>query len=75
MAVRGDHQGIGLGKLLLEKLIKYYQANNTPVLAGFTMFENRNMASLAKSLGFKVTFDMEEHLIKMHMDLTPPSDK
>lgn len=76
MAVRGDHQGIGLGKLLLEKLIKYYQANDTQVLTGFTMFENRNMASLAKSLGFKVSFDMEEHLIKMHMDLkeNPPKE-
>jgi len=39
------------------------------------MFENRNMASLAKSLGFTVTFDMEEHLIKMHMNLkaAPPN--
>ena len=67
MAVRTDYQGIGLGKRLLEKLIHYYRGNNTPVLTGFTMFENRNMANLAKSLGFEVTFDMEEHLIKMHM--------
>ncbi|QYK03032.1 bifunctional acetate--CoA ligase family protein/GNAT family N-acetyltransferase [Shewanella psychrotolerans] len=71
MAVRSDHQGIGLGKLLLEKLITYYKANDTEVLTGFTMFENRNMASLAKSLGFTVTFDMEEHLIKMDMQLKP----
>ncbi|QYJ77077.1 acetate--CoA ligase family protein [Shewanella sp. FJAT-52076] len=69
MAVRSDHQGLGLGKLLLEKLIRYYQANETPVLTGFTMIENRNMANLARTLGFTVTFDMEEHLIKMHMDL------
>ncbi|GGP60556.1 protein lysine acetyltransferase [Shewanella algicola] len=69
MAVRSDYQGIGLGKLLLEKLITYYKNNNTLYLTGFTMFENRNMASLAKSLGFTVSFDMEEHLIKMHMDL------
>ncbi|QIR14493.1 bifunctional acetate--CoA ligase family protein/GNAT family N-acetyltransferase [Shewanella aestuarii] len=67
MAVRTDYQGIGLGKRLLEKLIHYYQNNDTPVLTGFTMFENRNMANLAKSLGFEVSFDMEEHLIKMHM--------
>ena len=33
------------------------------------MFDNRNMASLAKNLGFTVSFDMEEQLIKMHMDL------
>jgi acetyltransferase len=37
------------------------------------MFENRSMANLAKSLGFTVSFDMEEHLIKMHMDLQPES--
>ncbi|WP_335901087.1 bifunctional acetate--CoA ligase family protein/GNAT family N-acetyltransferase [Shewanella algae] len=69
MAVRSSHQGIGIGKLLLEKLINYYRTTGTQVLTGFTMFENRNMASLAKSLGFTVTFDMEEHLIKMHMEL------
>lgn len=75
MAVRSDHQGLGLGKLLLEKLIRYYQANETQVLTGFTMIENRNMANLARTLGFTVTFDMEEHLIKMHMDLKAISPK
>uniref|UniRef100_UPI003569544C GNAT family N-acetyltransferase n=1 Tax=Shewanella sp. TaxID=50422 RepID=UPI003569544C len=69
MAVRSDHQGMGLGKLLLEKLIRYYLQNETAVLTGFTMIENRNMANLARNLGFTVTFDMDEHLIKMHMDL------
>ncbi|ABV36687.1 GCN5-related N-acetyltransferase [Shewanella sediminis HAW-EB3] len=69
MAVRSDHQGQGLGKLLLEKLITYYKGNDTQVLTGFTMFENRSMANLAKRLGFTVTFDMEEHLIKMDMKL------
>ncbi|WP_394201782.1 bifunctional acetate--CoA ligase family protein/GNAT family N-acetyltransferase [Shewanella waksmanii] len=70
MAVRSDHQGQGLGKLLLEKLINYYKDNDTQKLSGFTMFENRSMASLAKRLGFTVTFDMEEQLIRMDMDLT-----
>ncbi|MCE9678525.1 bifunctional acetate--CoA ligase family protein/GNAT family N-acetyltransferase [Shewanella sp. AS1] len=69
MAVRSDHQGLGIGKLLLEKLISYYKTNDTELLTGFTMFENRNMANLAKSLGFTVTFDMEEQLIKMDMPL------
>ncbi|WP_417762547.1 bifunctional acetate--CoA ligase family protein/GNAT family N-acetyltransferase [Shewanella sp.] len=69
MAVRGSHQGIGIGKLLLEKLITYFKASGTQILTGFTMFENRSMANLAKTLGFTVTFDMEERLIHMHMDL------
>ncbi|BDM64486.1 protein lysine acetyltransferase [Shewanella sp. NFH-SH190041] len=69
MAVRSDQQGLGIGRLLLEKLIRYYRNNHTRVLTGFTMFENRNMASLAKSLGFSVSFDMEEQLIKMVLPL------
>ena len=69
MAVRSNHQGQGLGRLLLEKLIAYYKTNDTQVLTGFTMFENRSMANLAKRLGFTVTFDMEERLIKMDMQL------
>lgn len=69
MAVRGNYQGQGLGRLLLEKLLRYYQTTGTQVLTGFTMFENRSMANLAKSIGFKVEFDLDEHLIKMHIDL------
>jgi acetyltransferase len=71
MAVRSDFQGIGLGKCLLEKLIRYYRTKGTQKLIGYTMFENQNMANLAKSLGFVVSFDMEEHLIKMEMQLVP----
>lgn len=70
MAVRSDHQGKGLGTLLLQKLIDYYQHNGTLMLTGFTMFENQNMANLAKQLGFSVTFDMDERLIKMQLDLS-----
>ncbi|MFQ6372351.1 GNAT family N-acetyltransferase [Shewanella sp. YIC-542] len=74
MAVRSSHQGIGIGKLLLEKLIRYFRDAGTQVLTGYTMFENRNMASLAKSLGFSVTFDMEERLIHMQMQLSAPQE-
>ncbi|ABE55160.1 GCN5-related N-acetyltransferase [Shewanella denitrificans OS217] len=69
MAVRSDYQGLGLGKLLLQKIIGYYQQQGTERLTGYTMFTNQNMARLAKSLGFIVSFDMEEQLIKMEMPL------
>lgn len=69
MAVRSDYQGIGLGKCLLEKLIGYYRTKGTKRLVGYTMFDNQAMANLAKSLGFSVSFDMEEQLIKMDMPL------
>ncbi|MBR9727202.1 bifunctional acetate--CoA ligase family protein/GNAT family N-acetyltransferase [Shewanella intestini] len=69
MAVRSNYQGLGLGRALLKKLVAYYQLKGTRKLMGFTMMENRNMANLAKSLGFEVSFDSEEHLIKMSMQL------
>ncbi|MBB1270454.1 acetate--CoA ligase family protein [Shewanella sp. SR44-3] len=74
MAVRSDYQGLGLGKLLLQKLIRYYQQQGTERLIGYTMFTNQNMANLAKSLGFIVSFDMEEQLIKMDMPLTSQAE-
>ncbi|GGA99845.1 bifunctional acetate--CoA ligase family protein/GNAT family N-acetyltransferase [Agarivorans gilvus] len=69
MAVRSDLQGLGLGKHLLQKLIRYYQAMGTQSLTGMTMIQNRGMAGLAKHLGFRVKFELEDGVIEMHLDL------
>ncbi|RKF18586.1 GNAT family N-acetyltransferase [Alginatibacterium sediminis] len=69
MAVRSDLQGLGLGKIMLVKLIDYYREQGTQQLAGMTMMENRAMAGLARKLGFAVSMDMEEGVIQMHMQL------
>ncbi|MBV7316358.1 bifunctional acetate--CoA ligase family protein/GNAT family N-acetyltransferase [Shewanella sp. NIFS-20-20] len=71
MAVRSDYQGLGLGRMLLEKLMEYFTQKGTQSMSGYTMIENRNMANLAKTLGFSVTFDLEERLIFMHKKLNP----
>ncbi|QDF67016.1 bifunctional acetate--CoA ligase family protein/GNAT family N-acetyltransferase [Shewanella sp. SNU WT4] len=70
MAVRSDYQGLGIGRLLLEKLIVFFTNKQTKSISGYTMIENRNMANLAKSLGFSVTFDLEDRLIHMHKPLS-----
>ncbi|MCE0557907.1 MULTISPECIES: bifunctional acetate--CoA ligase family protein/GNAT family N-acetyltransferase [unclassified Motilimonas] len=70
MVVKGDMQGQGLGRFLLEKLIRYYKANGTQVLMGFTMIQNRGMSELAKKLGFKVTIELEDGLIEMVLPLS-----
>lgn len=67
MAVRTNYQGQGIGRLLLVKLIEYYRTKQTKKLTGYTMLSNRNMASLAKQLGFKVTTDVEDGLIYMEL--------
>lgn len=69
MVVKGDMQGQGLGRFLLDKLIRYYQSNGTDVLMGFTMLQNKGMAELARKLGFKVTIELEDGLIEMVLPL------
>lgn len=69
MIVRSDLQGLGLGQILLEKLIQYQKAKGTTYLSGMTMLSNVGMASLSKKLGFVVLRDMEEGVINMRLAL------
>ena len=69
MIVRSDVQGVGLGKLLLNKLIQYQRQKGTQSLAGMTMLSNQGMATLAKKAGFSIERDVAEGLIHMALDL------
>ncbi|MEI6896557.1 MAG: bifunctional acetate--CoA ligase family protein/GNAT family N-acetyltransferase [Psychromonas sp.] len=69
MIVRSDLQGLGLGKILLDKLIRYQKTKGTTYLTGMTMISNTGMAMLAKKLGFKVQRDIEEGVINMSLRL------
>ena len=70
MAVRSDLQGLGIGRVLLEKLIAYQKSRGTKILSAMTMLSNAGMAALAKKLGFNVERDIEEGIINMFMDLS-----
>lgn len=69
IVIRSDMKGEGLGKRLMEKVIEHCTAHGTEVLTGITMLQNRGMASLARTLGFKVKTDLEEGMIEMRLDL------
>ena len=69
MIVRSDLQGLGLGKILLDKLIRYQKTKGTTYLSGMTMISNVGMATLAKKLGFVVKRDIEEGVINMSLQL------
>ncbi len=51
--VRLDLKGVGLGKLMMEKIIRYAKEQGIGQLSGMTMPSNRGMVNLAKRLGFK----------------------
>jgi acetyltransferase len=69
MAVRSDLQGLGLGKILLDKQIRYQKTKGTTYLTAMTMLSNSGMAGLAKKLGFSISRDIEEGVINMSLKL------
>ena len=72
MIVRSDAQGLGLGKLLLNKLITYQRDKGTRRLFGITMLNNVGMATLAKKFHFEVKRDIEDGVINMKLELNSP---
>ncbi|MEZ8824341.1 bifunctional acetate--CoA ligase family protein/GNAT family N-acetyltransferase [Vibrio amylolyticus] len=52
--IRSDLKGNGLGKLLMNKIIRYCKDKGTDQISGMTMPTNRGMLTLAQKLGFEV---------------------
>jgi acetyltransferase len=52
--VRSDLKGQGLGRVLLDLLIRHAQARGTPRLVGWVLPENAAMLALANEVGFVV---------------------
>jgi acetyltransferase len=50
--VRSDLKGQGLGRLLMDALIRHLTAHGTQQMVGFVLRENAAMRDLARSLGF-----------------------
>jgi acetyltransferase len=51
--VRSDLKGQGLGRVLLEKLIRYCRDRGTSRMAGEVLSDNLRMTHLAAAVGFK----------------------
>src|SRR5690606_5414050 len=54
IVVRPDAKSQGLGKRLLDKMIRYCRARGTRVLTGRVLRDNRRMLRLAAACGFEV---------------------
>ena len=50
--LRPELKGSGLGRILLDKLIRYQRAAGTERLVATVLTENRRMRELARALGF-----------------------
>lgn len=67
--VRSDLKGLGLGRLLMEKIIRYAVIKGLNTLSGVTMPSNRGMITLARKLGFKVRINLEDGEAELKLQL------
>jgi acetyltransferase len=70
--VRSDLKGQGLGRLLMEKMIRYCRDRGTRVLTGQALMENGGMQHLAENLGFSVVRNYDEEVLEMRLPLNEP---
>jgi acetyltransferase len=69
IVVRSDHKGLGLGRALLEKLIRYCRGRGTGELVGQVLPANRAMRALAQETGFRERYDADEGVVEVRLDL------
>ncbi|MGY3896541.1 bifunctional acetate--CoA ligase family protein/GNAT family N-acetyltransferase [Aeromonas enterica] len=65
--VRSDLKGLGLGKLMMEKIVRYARERGIGQLSGMTMPSNRGMINLARRLGFKIDIQLEDGVVNMEL--------
>lgn len=70
IVVASDVQGSGLGRKLMEKLIRYCREHGTRRMVGQTLTDNVKMRRLAESFGFEVHYT-EDDLLELRLDLQP----
>lgn len=67
--VRSDLKKLGLGRLLLEKMIGYARSHGLKRLTAITMPTNHGMITLAKKLGFSVDVQLEDGIVNLSLML------
>lgn len=69
--VRPDARGIGLGRALMEKLIRYCRDRGIGEIVGQVLRENAAMLKLAQELGFEVRDLPDPQLRELRLRLNP----
>jgi len=67
--VRSDQKGQGMGRLLMEKIIRYCRDRGTGSIDGQALLDNKAMQTLAEKVGFDVWRNTDDEVAEMHLDL------
>ncbi|MBT0725397.1 GNAT family N-acetyltransferase [Rosenbergiella sp. S61] len=72
--VRSDLKRLGLGRMLLEKMVSYTRDHGLQQLNGITMPNNTGMIALAKQLGFSCKNSVEDGIVSLRLALDSPAE-
>lgn len=67
--VRSDLKGKGLGRVLLDKMVRYCRSRGTRELVGDVLQINTQMLALAKAAGCEITRSAEQGAVKIRLAL------
>ncbi|MGO2148591.1 MULTISPECIES: bifunctional acetate--CoA ligase family protein/GNAT family N-acetyltransferase [Halomonas] len=73
--IRDDLQGLGIGSLLMKKMVNYCTHIGTLEMIGKIMVDNHPMRALMKHLGFTCRYNMEEQVIDAVLRLNEPESE
>lgn len=71
IVVRSDLKQRGLGRILMEKLIRYAKTRRTKYMIGEALLENKGMSTLAEKLGFDVKKNYDDDVYQFRLLLNP----
>jgi acetyltransferase len=72
--IRPELKGSGLGRILMDKLIRYQRGSGTQQLTAVVLTENRRMRKLAQALGFRETeTPNDETTLQLLLELQQPA--
>jgi acetyltransferase len=69
VTVRSDLKGKGLGRLLMQKLIRYCRARGTAEIVGEALAENRGILGMTGKLGFRHVREPGEDTVRLVLPL------
>jgi len=72
--VRSDLKGLGMGRRLLEKMIRYTRDHGLQQLNGITMPHNSGMITLARKLNFRVNIQLDDGIVSLNLPLGEAQD-
>lgn len=67
--IRSDKQQLGLGTILMDKIIRYARAKGVKQLTGQILMENEAMLNLARKFNFSSVADYQDKVISVSLDM------